>query len=119
MLRRTKGGTVRRIFVALMLVGAVASPSAVAEADDPESCLAMNPAQPKCTFTVTSGSTSGVVTGAVGAGDWVVVVKRGKTKLTFGPTAAEPEPVAFTYAEGDKVTATVKSAGGWVLAGHD
>ena len=36
------------------------------------------PAQPTCTFTVTSMSTSGTVTGAVGQGDWVVVVKRKK-----------------------------------------
>jgi hypothetical protein len=99
---------------------AVAAPSsAVGMQRAPESCLAANPAQSTCTFTVTSASSSGTVTGAVGSGDWVVVVKRGKAKLTFKPPGAEPNPVSFTYQPGDKVTATVKSAGGWVLAGHD
>jgi hypothetical protein len=105
--------------VAIALLAPTTAGSASLTQNDPESCLAMNPAQPKCSFTVTSTSTSGTVTGAVGAGDWIVVVKRGKKKLTIKPAGPEPEPVAFAYMEGDKVTATVKSAGGWVLAGHD
>ena|SRR5687767_8809080 len=111
----------RRILVAITIVGAFMLPSAsgALEADEPESCLAMNPAQPSCTVTITSTSSSGVVTGAVGAGDWIVVVKRGKQKITVTPSGAEPEPVSFAYEVGDKVTATVKSPGGWVLAGHD
>jgi hypothetical protein len=112
---------VRRILVAFMLVSTVVTPttSAAVETDDPESCYAVDPAQPKCTFTVTSGSTSGVVTGAFGAGTWKVLVKRGKQKLSFGPTGAQPQPVSFTYEEGDKVTATATGPGSWVLAGHD
>lgn len=97
----------------------IASGASAIERDDPESCQAINPAQPKCTFTVTSTSTSGTVTGAVGQGDWVVVVKRGKVKMKFGPSTTDPEPVSFNYMVGDKVTATVTSAGGWVIAGHD
>ena len=89
------------------------------ERDDPESCQAVNPGQPTCTFTVTSVSTSGTVTGAVGQGDWVVVVKRKKAKMTITPSSTEPEPVSFQYVVGDKVTATVTSPGGWVIAGHD
>lgn len=100
--------------------GLIASGAAALQpADDPESCQAYNPGQPKCKFTVTSVSTSGTVTGAVGMGDWVVVVKRGKVKMKFGPSSTDPEPVAFQYEVGDKVTATVKSAPGWVIAGHD
>ena len=99
--------------------GLITSGAAGLERDDPESCQAINPVQPTCTFTVTSGSTSGTVTGAVGQGDWIVVVKRKKAKIKFGPTSTEPEPVSFEYMVGDKVTATVKSAGGWVIAGHD
>jgi hypothetical protein len=99
--------------------GLIGSGASALERDDPESCQAINPVQPKCTITITTESTSGTVTGAVGQGDWVVVVKRGKTKMSFGPTSAEPEPVSFNYVVGDKVTATVKSAGGWVVAGHD
>lgn len=106
--------------IAVAITGAlIASGASAVERDDPESCQAINPAQPTCTFTVTSTSTSGTVTGAVGQGDWIVVVKRGKVKMKFGPSSTDPEPVAFNYMVGDKVTATVKSAGGWVIAGHD
>jgi hypothetical protein len=87
--------------------------------DEPESCLAMNPTQPKCTFEITSESTSQTVTGAVGAGTWKVIVKRGKQKMMIKPAGAEPEPVAFQYEVGDKVTAITTGAGTWVLAGHD
>lgn len=97
---------------------APATSSAVA-ADEPESCLAVNPAQSECRFTITTASTSEVVTGAVGAGDWTVIVKRGRQKLTFGPSSTEAEPVQFDYEIADKVKAVVHSAGGWVLAGHD
>ena len=112
----------RKAIVAAIAAGAlmIAVPSsAVGMKDEPESCQAMNPAQPTCTITITSTSSSGTVTGAVGQGDWIVVVKRGKAKLTFGPSSTEPEPVSFAYQVGDKVKATVKSAGGWVVAGHD
>ena len=97
----------------------IASGASAIGRDDPESCQAINPAQPTCTFTVTSVSTSGTVTGAVGQGDWVVVVKRKKVKMRFGPSSTEPEPVSFQYMVGDKVTATATSAGSWVVAGHD
>lgn len=110
----------RRTLIAVTLAGALlAAVAPMSAARDPESCLAVNPAQPKCTFTVTSISTSGVVTGAVGSGDWLVVVKRGKQKFKIQPSSAEPEPLSFPYQIGDKVTATAKSAGSWVLAGHD
>jgi hypothetical protein len=111
----------RKALVSATVIGALLVPGAspAFEADEPESCLALNPAQPECTFTITTASTSDVVTGAVGAGDWIVVVKRGRQKLTFGPSSTEPEPVQFAYQIGDKVKAVVKSAGGWVLAGHD
>ncbi|MEA2434861.1 MAG: hypothetical protein QOG54_2318 [Actinomycetota bacterium] len=103
----------------LLSVGLLTSGASALELDSSESCQAINPAQPKCTLTITSESTSGTVTGAVGQGDWIVVVKRGKEKLTIKPTSTDPEPVSFDYVVGDKVTATVKSAGGWVVAGHD
>lgn len=111
----------RKTLVVATVIGALLAPatSPARGADDPESCLAVNPAQSECKFTITTASTSGVVTGAVGAGDWIVIVKRGRQKLTIEPSSTEPEPVAFTYEIGDKVKAVVKSAGGWVLAGHD
>jgi hypothetical protein len=110
---------IKLLLATAISMGLIASGASAFERDEPESCQAINPIQPKCTLTITSGSTSGTVTGAVGAGEWSVVVKRGKTKMKFGPTSTEPEPVSFSYEVGDKVTATVKSAGGWVVAGHD
>ena len=106
---------------AALSVGLITSGASATGRDDPESCQAVNPAQPTCTFTVTSVSTSGTVTGAVGQGDWIVVVKRKgqKGKMTISPSTTEPEPVSFAYVVGDKVTATAKSAGSWVVAGHD
>jgi hypothetical protein len=92
---------------------------AVEKTKDPESCLAQNPAQPKCSFVITSGSTSDVVTGAVGSGNWKVIVKRGKQKFTIKPAGIEPEPIEFAYKVRDKVTAKASGAGSWVLAGHD
>ncbi len=110
----------QKAFLVAILGLALAAPSAPAvDLKDPESCLALDPAQPKCTFTITTASTSQTVTGAVGAGTWKVLVKRGKQKLTIAPAGTEPEPVAFRYEIGDKVTATATGAGSWVLAGHD
>lgn len=110
----------RKAFLVAVLALGLSAPSAPAlERKAPENCLALNPAQPTCTFTITSASTSQTVTGAVGGGSWKVLVKRGKQKLTIAPGGTQPEPIAFRYEIGDKVTATATSAGSWVLAGHD
>jgi hypothetical protein len=109
-----------KLLVAVAIsTGLISSGASALVRDESESCQAINPIQPTCTFTITSESTSGTVTGAVGQGDWIVVVKRKKAKMTIAPSSTEPEPVSFAYQVGDKVTATVKSAGGWVVAGHD
>ena len=99
---------------AALLIPAVAPATEVRE---PESCFAAYGAMPSCSFTVTSESSSGTVTGAVGPGTWVVVVKRGKKKITI-KSPAEPGPVAFPFEVDDKVSATVTGPG-WVLVGHD
>lgn len=109
----------KAILGALVSVALMAPAAPALELRDPESCLALDPAQPKCTFTVTSESTSQTITGAVGAGTWKVIVKRGKQKLKIEPEGSEPEPVAFAYEVGDKVTAKASGPGSWVLAGHD
>ncbi|MDQ3915112.1 MAG: hypothetical protein M3323_07245 [Actinomycetota bacterium] len=111
--------TLKMAIAVATATGLLASGASALERDDPESCQAVNPVQPRCTFTVTSVSTSATITGAVGQGDWIVVVKRKKEKFTIEPSGTEPEPIAFQYMVGDKVTATAKSAGGWVIAGHD
>jgi hypothetical protein len=110
---------VRTSILALLIVGLMASAAPGAEKKTEEGCQAVNPGQPKCSFTIASGSTSGVVTGAVGQGDWSVLVKRGKQKIKFGPSGTDPEAVSFAYEIGDKVSVNVKSTGGWVVAGHD
>ena len=116
-MRRSMIGAV--IAVALLASGAGAATSPAAGPDEPESCLALNPVQPKCTFEVTTESTSQTITGAVGQGTWKVIVKRGKQKTVIQPTTTDPSPIAFNYEIGDKVTAIAASPGSWVLAGHD
>ena len=109
----------RKALVATIAAGALLVPatSPAVELDEPESCFAVNPGQPKCSFTATSESSSGTITGAVGPGDWVVTVVRGKKKITFKGDGT-PAPVAFPFEAGDKVTASLSSPG-WVLVGHD
>lgn len=109
----------RKALVATIAAGALLVPatSPAVELDEPESCFAVNPGQPKCSFTATSESSSGTITGAVGPGSWVVTVVRGKKKITF-KNSADGQPTSFAFKPGDKVTANVKSPG-WVLVGHD
>ena len=109
----------RKALVATIVAGALLVPatSPAVELDEPESCVAVNPGQPTCSFTATSESSSGTVTGAFGPGDWVVTVVRGKKKIVF-KSPGSPEPVSFAFLPGDKVTAKLSSPG-WVLVGHD
>jgi hypothetical protein len=104
-------------FSVALVVGLV--PASAAEDDQPEGCLAINPVQPKCTFTATE-NTAGPVSGAAGTGDWVVKIKRGKKSFSLRSTSVygEPSSVEFLYKKGDKVTA-VASSGGMVVAGGD
>ncbi len=117
----------RKAIVASLTVAALALPAsapaqpASAPAQDvvkaPEFCVAFNPGQTTCHFEVTTDDTYGN-TGALGPGEWFVLVKRGKKKIKFKSTGS-PDGVAFTYKPGDHVYATVTSPGGVVLAGHD
>ena len=109
----------RKSIVAVITGAALLVPATAPaiEVREPESCFAAYGAMPSCSFTATSESSSGTITGAVGPGTWVVVVTRGKKKITI-KSPAQPEPVAFPFEVGDKVKATVTSPG-WVLVGHD
>jgi len=108
----------RRLLVGAAVAGLVMAPSAVgAQAGLNDYCLAVNPVQPKCTFTVQDTATT-PVTGAVGRGDWVVIVKRGKVKTALNsPSGGEPTAIEYPLVAGDKVTAKALSPGSGVLAG--
>ncbi|HEY7875147.1 MAG TPA: hypothetical protein VIG64_08500 [Actinomycetota bacterium] len=108
----------RRLPIGLAVAGLVLAPTTVGAQGAPNDyCLAVNPVQPQCSFTVQDTATT-PVTGAAGRGDWVVIVKRGKvkTKLT-SPASGEPTAISFTMVAGDKVTAKALSPGSGVLTG--
>ena len=100
---------------------APASAPAVELRDEPELCFAQNPVQPSCTFTVKSAPTVGAASGVTGAGDWKLVIKRGKKKVKINscPVGSCVGGPSFPYQKGDVVTATALTPGSWVLAGHD
>lgn len=107
----------RRLIVAVATAGLLLAPAA-GEAKGPnDSCLAVNPAQPQCSFTVTENATT-PVSGAVGRGDWVVIIKRGKVKTTLhSPSGGDPTAESFAFIAGDNVTAKALSPGSGVLTG--
>jgi hypothetical protein len=108
----------RKFIAGMAAVGIVLVPVSEGLARGPQdSCMAFNPAQPKCSFTV-SENASTPVSGAVGRGDWVVTVKRGKTKfLLKSPSGGDPTATSFAFQKGDKVTAKAITPGSGVLTG--
>ena len=107
----------RRLFAAVAVTGLVMAPAAVEAKGPDDHCLAVNPAQPQCSFTVVENATT-PVSGAAGRGDWVVIVKRGKVKtLLRSPSGGDPTATSFAFMTGDKVTAKALSPGSAVLTG--
>ena len=116
----------RRILFSTVLAVALVLPTTQASSggirgwlnDEPvEGCQAFNPGQPTCTFTATRDNVT-PVSGAAGRGDWVVIVKRGKQKLTYkSPSSGEPTASGFEILEGDKVTAKALTPGSGVTTG--
>jgi hypothetical protein len=108
----------RKWLVATAVAGLVMAPSGVgAQGGLDDYCLAVNPVQATCSFTVTDTATT-PVTGAAGRGDWVVTVKRGKAKTQLrSPASGEPTALSYTLVAGDKVTAKALTPGSGVLAG--
>lgn len=113
---------VAAVSAALLALPTTGGSAAVVTVDrEPEGCQAINPIQPKCTFTVTE-SMEGPIAGAAGYGTWVVKVKRGKKKVaTIKPPGGYGEPYAeeYLYKKGDKVTVIAVSSGSGVTAGGD
>ena len=107
----------RRLCVAMAVTGLIMAPAAVEAKGPNEQCLAVNPAQPTCSFTITESATT-PVSGAAGRGDWVVIVKRGKVKTTIkSPSGGDPTAESFAFIAGDKVTAKALTPGRAVLTG--
>ena len=112
----------KRFCVSLVVVSALAL-AAPAQGDgiaarEPEGCQVLNPAQPKCSFTVTHEGTS-PVSGIFGWGEWVVKIKVGKkTEVYESPATGEPSVVEMTIPEGAKVTMEALSPGSGGTTGH-
>jgi hypothetical protein len=114
----------RKIVVAALMVSLVlpassgAAFSPASGADEPESCQAYNPGQPKCTYTVTH-STDSPVTGVAGVGTWIVKIKRGKKTITVkSPYTGEPTAIEIQFRPKDKVTAVAATPGSALVVGH-
>ncbi|MFN2594649.1 MAG: hypothetical protein ABR579_07150 [Actinomycetota bacterium] len=109
----------RRLLV-VMIVGSALVPqpvSAFAPRGPMDECLAVNPGQSQCTFTVTQDATT-PVSGAVGRGSWIVIIKSGKLKTSLkSPSGGDPTAVSFAFQAGDKVTAKALTPGSAVLTG--
>ncbi len=107
--------------VTATLVLSGTSPAAVpigTGADEPESCHAYNPGQPKCTYKV-SHSTDSPVTGVAGVGTWVVKIKRGKKTISVkSPYTGEPTAMEIQFRPKDKVTAIAVNPGSALVVGH-
>lgn len=107
----------RRLFVGMAVAGLVLAPGAVEARGPSDQCLAANPGQPTCSFTVVENATT-PVSGAAGEGSWIVTIKRGKTKTTLkAPAGGEPTALSYAFMTGDKVTAKALTPGSFVLTG--
>ncbi|MEA2477050.1 MAG: hypothetical protein QOC87_1249 [Actinomycetota bacterium] len=82
-----------------------------------DECLAVNPGQAQCSFTVTQDAAT-PVSGAAGRGSWIVTIKSGKVKTTLkSPSGGDPTALSYALKAGDKVTAKALTPGSAVVAG--
>lgn len=110
-----KKAAIGALAAALMVVPAGIAGSAGIDA--PESCEAINPVQPTCTFTAEGVDTFG---GVAGSGSWIVKVKVGKRTTTYkSPASGEPTGEQFMIPAGAKVTATATAAGSSLIVGGE
>lgn len=109
-----------RKFVVALLVGALCLiPIPMARSVPPEGCEAVNPGMETCVLEITH-PTAGPVSGVAGVGSWIVIVKRGKTKIKIkSPSSGEPTAVGQTYQTGDIVTAKALTAGSALVVGGE
>jgi hypothetical protein len=106
------------MIVAAIAAGALLLPLPLqAQSKQVEGCQAFNPGQPKCTYTATEDTVT-PVSGAAGRGDWIVILKRGKTKLTYtSPADGSATATGFTIETGDKLTAKALTPGSALAIG--
>ncbi len=111
-----------KMLVVILTTLGLAIPAATATSvtfdDAPEGCLAVNPAQPTCSYKAAEAvNTFG---GAAGRGSWIVKVKVGKKTTTYqSPASGEPYGTQFMIPAGATVTATATSAGSGVIVGGE
>lgn len=106
-----------------LIVGTVATVLVVgafpAYSMPPEGCEAVNPGSPVCTLKITH-DTTGPVSGVAGVGDWIVIAKKGKKKVTLkSPSSGEPSAQEYLFVTGTKVTAKALSPGSALVVGGD
>lgn len=110
-----------RMLIAILATLALAIPAAMGSVppdDAPEGCVALNPAQPTCSYKAAEAvDTFG---GAAGRGNWIVKVKVGKKTTTYkSPASGEPYGTQFMVPAGATVTASATSAGSGVIVGGE
>lgn len=70
--------------------------------DGREGCQAMDPLQPKCSYTVTHTSET-PITGVGGIGDWVVEIERGRKTIRIeSPANGQLWMLEIAFKVGDK-----------------
>lgn len=105
------------VLIGVLSMGTGAVAGSVPLDDAPDGCVAINPAQPTCTFTAEGVDTFG---GVAGNGSWIVKVKVGKRTTTYrSPSSGEPTGVQFMIPAGAKVTATATAAGSGLVVGGE
>ncbi|MFN2524771.1 MAG: hypothetical protein ABR505_00680 [Actinomycetota bacterium] len=109
----------RKLIVVLLIATLWLIPLPMARSIPPEGCEAVNPGMTQCVLEITH-PTTGPVSGVAGVGSWIVIVKRGKTKIKIkSPSSGEPTAVGQTYLEGDVVTAKALTPGSALVVGGE
>lgn len=109
----------RRLIVASLIATLWLIPLPVARSVPPEGCEAVNPGMETCKLTITH-PTTGPVSGVAGVGSWIVIVKRGKTKIKIkSPSSGEPTAVGQTFQTGDVIIGKALTPGSALAAGGE
>ena len=108
------------IIATSLLVGGstpVRSAEAPGDVSGIEGCYAFNPGLPSCVFRVTHETDSPIEL-AIGAGSWVVEIKRGQTKVKLKSSSPALTAKPFEFRKGDVVIARALTTGSEISVGH-
>ncbi|HEX2240814.1 MAG TPA: hypothetical protein VHJ82_06720 [Actinomycetota bacterium] len=109
----------RKLVVTVLVATLWLLPLPLARSVPPEGCEAVNPGMETCTLEITH-PTTGPVSGVAGVGSWIVIVKRGKTKIKIkSPSSGEPTAVGQTFQTGDLITAKALTPGSGLVVGGE